>query len=211
METVVIHHVVVVSVVHDMDSMYLNVLFFGCAFILQLWSISSCGAVGAYCVKRKSLEEEPQPASIEGVFKGQATYYNETRVGSDFSTCGTERARSLDEEDQKIYTAALNQVQFDPYTVDGIPSKNPICEKKALVKGPQGEIVVRFVDRCAECKEGKTKNNFIISYILSLLYIRIFRWYWIDRTSIHCCQWWTWYWWNQCWMAIYLNVINKCQ
>lgn len=121
------------------------------------------------------MEEEPQPASIEGVFKGQATYYNETRVGSDFSTCGTERARSLDEEDQKIYTAALNQVQFDPYTVDGIPSKNPICEKKALVKGPQGEIVVRFVDRCAECKEGKTKNNFIISYILSLLYIRIFR------------------------------------
>jgi len=55
---------------------------------------------------------------------------------------------------KKIYTAALNQAQFDPYTVDGIPSNNPICQKKALVKGPQGEITVRFVDRCPECQEG---------------------------------------------------------
>jgi len=93
-------------------------------------------------------------ASIEGDFKGDATYYNATLVSSDYSACGTERARSLDEGEQKIYTAALNKIQFDPYTVDGIPSNNPICQKKALVKGPEGEIVVRFVDRCPDCREG---------------------------------------------------------
>ncbi len=76
-------------------------------------------------------------------------------AGSDFSTCGISRARSLDENDKKIYTAALNEVQFDPYTVNGIPSTNPICEKKAVAKGSKGEIIVRFVDRCRDCKEGK--------------------------------------------------------
>jgi len=75
-------------------------------------------------------------------------------AGTDFSTCGTSRARSLDENNEKIYTAALNEVHFDPYTVDGIPSTNPICQKKAIVKGAKGEIVVRFVDRCRNCKDG---------------------------------------------------------
>ncbi|CAF0806938.1 unnamed protein product [Adineta steineri] len=117
-----------------------------------------CGSGAGYCALQKSLTES-KPAPIEGEFQGQATYYNETQVGSDYSTCGIERARSLDEEDQKIYIAALNQAQFDPYTVDGIPSNNPICQKKALVRGPQGEIVVRFVDRCPQCREGDLALN----------------------------------------------------
>jgi hypothetical protein len=96
-----------------------------------------------------------EPVSLEGEFQGQATYYNESMAGVDYSTCGTSRARSLDENDEKIYTAALNEVQFDPYTVNGIPSTNPICQKKAIAKGAKGEIVVRFVDRCQECKKGK--------------------------------------------------------
>jgi len=75
-------------------------------------------------------------------------------AGTDYSTCGTSRARSLDENDEKIYTAALHADQFDPYTVNGIPSTNPICQKKAIIKGAKGEIVVRFVDRCPHCKEG---------------------------------------------------------
>lgn len=116
--------------------------------------LNSCGSYGAYCAVQKSLTDK-EPASIEGEFQGQATYYNETQAGSDYSSCGLERARSLDEENQKIYTAALNQAQFDPYTVDGIASNNPICQKKALVKGPQGEIIVRFVDRCPQCLEGR--------------------------------------------------------
>ena len=74
----------------------------------------------------------------------------------------------MDEEDQKIYTAALNQIQFDPYTVDGIASKNPICEKKALVKGPQGEIIVRFVDRCPQCLEGNVFSHFELQLLTNL-------------------------------------------
>ena len=96
-----------------------------------------------------------EPVSLEGEFKGEATYYNETMAGAQFSTCGTSRARSLDENNEKVYTAALNEAQFDPFTVNGIPSTNPICQKKAIAKGPKGEIVVRFVDRCEECKKGK--------------------------------------------------------
>jgi hypothetical protein len=61
----------------------------------------------------------------------------------------------LAEDNEIVYAGALNQVQFDPYTVNGIPSTNPVCQKKALVKGPKGEIIVRFIDRCPDCQEGK--------------------------------------------------------
>jgi len=111
-----------------------------------------CGSVGAYCALQKSANDI-QPASLEGNFQGQATYYNETKAGSQYSTCGIERGRSLNEDDETIYIAALNQAQFDPYTVNGIPSSNPICQKKAIVKGAKGEIKVRFVDRCPDCNE----------------------------------------------------------
>lgn len=132
---------------------YGNCGYSACGAGLCCTQYGYCGSVGAYCAKRKS-SDNVEPASIEGEFQGQATYYNETKVSSHYSTCGTERARSLDEGEEKIYTAALNQAQFDPHTVDGIPSNNPICQKKALVKGPQGEITVRFVDRCPECQQG---------------------------------------------------------
>lgn len=122
-----------------------------------------CGTIGAYCAYQKSSSDK-QPASLEGEFKGQAIYYNETKVSSQYSTCGTEREKPLDENNEKIYAAALNQAQFDPYTVDGIPSTNPVCQKKAIVKGPKGQVTVRFVDRCPDCKEGDlalTQNAFI--------------------------------------------------
>jgi expansin (peptidoglycan-binding protein) len=81
-------------------------------------------------------------------------------AGSDYSTCGTSRARSLDENNEKIYTAALNAAHFDPYTVSGIPSNNQICQKKAIVKGAKGEIVVQFIDRCRHCKDGTIALTF---------------------------------------------------
>lgn len=118
----------------------------------------SCGSHGAYCAQQKSATSA-EAASIDGEFTGKATFYNETQAGSEFSTCGTVRGRSLSDSDEKIYTAALNHIQFDPYTVDGIPSNNPICEKRAIVKGPQGEITVRFVDRCDTCENGKTPSQ----------------------------------------------------
>ncbi|CAF0847833.1 unnamed protein product [Rotaria sp. Silwood1] len=112
-----------------------------------------CGTIGVYCAFKKSAGDI-EPVSLEGEFKGQATYYNETKVGSQYSTCGIQRGQSLDENDKKVYSAALNQAQFDPYTVNGIPSTNPICQKTAVVKGPKGEIIVRFIDRCPDCKAG---------------------------------------------------------
>lgn len=152
MATVVIHHVVLVSAVHDMDS----TLFVSVCFRSEIMKfVSSCGSVGAYCARKRSMDNSTA-ATLDGEFQGRATFYNESKAGSDYSTCGTERARSLNEGDEKIYTAALNQAQFDPYTVDGIPSNNPICQKKALVRGPQGQVIVRFVDRCPDCQEGKT-------------------------------------------------------
>lgn len=111
---------------------------------------SSCDRVGAYCAYKKSSSQS-ESVSLEGEFKGEATYYNETKVGTEYSTCGIERL-PLDENNQTVYSAALNQAQFDPYTIQGIPSSNPICQKKALVKGPVGEIIVRFIDRCFDCK-----------------------------------------------------------
>ena len=113
--------------------------------------------------------ENTTAATIEGEFQGRATYYNESKVGSDYSTCGTERARSLDDGEEKIFTAALNQAQFDPYTVDGIPSNNPICQKKALVKGPQGQVIVRFVDRCPDCQEGQKERETRSNHSIFLL------------------------------------------
>lgn len=112
-----------------------------------------CGTVGVYCALQKSAGSAPA-APLEGEFTGKATYYNETQVSTQYSTCGIERGHPLDEENMQIYPAALNKDQFDPYTVDGIPSNNPICQKKALVKGPKGEIIVRFIDRCPDCKQG---------------------------------------------------------
>ena len=116
--------------------------------------VSGCGSVGLYCALQRSSAGDIQPAPIDGQFQGEATYYNETKVSTDYSTCGIERGRSLNEGDEKIYAAALNQAQFDPYTINGIPSNNPICERKAIVKGAKGEITVRFVDRCPDCKQG---------------------------------------------------------
>lgn len=126
--------------------------------------MSSCGTYGGYCALGKSMKNV-DAASLEGEFKGEATFYNETLVSTDYSLCGTERARSLDDGEQKVFTAALNKIQFDPYTVDGIPSKNPVCQKKALVKGPAGEVIVRFVDRCPDCqqgKDGKSAEEFLL-------------------------------------------------
>ncbi|CAF0767378.1 unnamed protein product [Adineta ricciae] len=126
----------------------------GCGGGLCCSKFGYCGSSAAHCSLARFLSRK-QPASLDGEFQSQARYYNETKASYEYSTCGISRALSLDEDNQKIYTAALNEAQFDPYTRDGIPSTNPVCEKKALVTGPKGEIIVRFVDRCFGCKEGE--------------------------------------------------------
>jgi len=69
----------------------------------------------------------------------------------------------LDQDSEKVYAAALNQAQFDPYTINGIPSTNPICHKTAVVKGSKGEIKVRFIDRCPDCQQRKIFFFFVIN------------------------------------------------
>jgi len=134
---------------------YGNCGYTSCGAGLCCTRFGYCGTIGLNCGWQKKLGADVQPATIEGEFQGEATYYNETKVGSDFSTCGTERGRSLTTDSgEKVYTGALNQAQFDPYTVNGIPSTNPICQKKAMVKGPNGQILVQFVDRCPTCEKG---------------------------------------------------------
>ena len=140
---------------------------FASYWIKYVFPDSSCGAIGVHCAFQRSASDI-QPASIEGEFKGQATYYNETKVGSQYSTCGIQRSQSLDESNEKIYSAALNHIQFDPYVINGIPSTNPICKKKAVVKGPKGEIKVRFIDRCPDCKNGVYLSNCFCTFINNL-------------------------------------------
>lgn len=122
-----------------------------------------CDYIGAHCVAYRSLSGKKAP-SLEGEFQGEATIYNASLAGANFTSCGFSRFLSFDEDGEKVYTAALNEAHFDPYTIRGIPSSNPICQKKAIVKGPEGEIVVRFVDRCRGCSErtiGLTHDGFV--------------------------------------------------
>jgi len=133
---------------------YSNCGAHGCGAGLCCSKHGYCGSTAAHCSLARFLSKKA-PASIEGVFESQARYYNETMASYEYSTCGISRARSLDENNQKIYIAALNEAQFDPYTKDGIPSMNPICEKKAIVKGTKGEILIRFIDRCRGCQQGE--------------------------------------------------------
>ncbi|CAF4551032.1 unnamed protein product, partial [Rotaria magnacalcarata] len=48
-----------------------------------------CDRIGPYCGYKKSGSQS-EPVSLEGEFKGEATYYNETKAGSQYSTCGIE-------------------------------------------------------------------------------------------------------------------------
>lgn len=121
-------------------------------FVLMAVSCS-CGSTAAHCSLARLLSRK-EPVSLEGKFQSQARYYNETKAGSDYSTCGFSRTFSMKENNETVYTAALNQARFDPYTKDGIPSTNPICYRRAIVKGSQGEIMIRFVDRCFDCQQG---------------------------------------------------------
>jgi len=104
-----------------------------------------------HCQWQKSTgASSPPPASVDGVFSGEATYYNATALSSHYTLCGTKRSSN----DNNEMIGAINAIQFDPYTVNGIPSTNKICSKRAEITGPSGaKIIVKIVDRCAECKQ----------------------------------------------------------
>lgn len=83
-------------------------------------------------------------SSSSSIFQGRATYYS---VGTGYTACGSKHS---DTE----YIAALNGAQFDPYTPNGNPNKNTLCNKQAKVTGPKGSVIVKVVDKCPGCRFG---------------------------------------------------------
>jgi len=69
----------------------------------------------------------------------------------------------------KIYTAALNEVQFDTHTVNGIPSPNPMCQKNAIATGMKGFLPLIRVychrKRQPMREYDRKRNKSISSYI----------------------------------------------
>ncbi|KAJ1929970.1 hypothetical protein IWQ60_000699 [Tieghemiomyces parasiticus] len=74
-------------------------------------------------------------------FTGEGTYYSPS-VG--LGACGLQNSDS-------DFVAALNAPQFGS---PANPNSNPLCGKKALVKGPKGSVTVTIVDKCPPCKSG---------------------------------------------------------
>ncbi|KAI8888658.1 barwin-like endoglucanase, partial [Backusella circina FSU 941] len=72
-------------------------------------------------------------------FSGDGTFYN-TGLGS----CG------ITSEDTDLI-AALNAPQMNN---GANPNANPLCGKKANVKGPKGTVTVTIVDTCPPCVKG---------------------------------------------------------
>lgn len=77
-----------------------------------------------------------------GSYTGDMTFYNGNGA---YGACGTPV------DDSKI-TVALNVAQFNPYTPNGNPNKNPLCGQQIQVTGPRGNsIVATIVDSCPGC------------------------------------------------------------
>lgn len=106
-----------------------------------------CGTTADYCgagcqagkcwpIKQQSLGSES--------YSGRCTYYNSE---GRYTACGSQH-------NDNEYIVAMNAAQFDPYTPNGNPNYNSLCNKKIRVKGPRGTVVVRIVDRCAGCPYG---------------------------------------------------------
>ena len=81
---------------------------------------------------------------VKETFSGRFTWYN---VGVGYTACG-----SLHGDDELVL--ALNKAQFDPYTPDGNPNHNTLCNKKVQVTGPKGSAEVILVDMCPGCPYG---------------------------------------------------------
>ncbi|KAI8887564.1 hypothetical protein K501DRAFT_268656 [Backusella circina FSU 941] len=94
--------------------------------------------------KSKSKSKSPKKISSSKArdhyeYSGDGTYYN-TGLGS----CG------ITSKDTDLI-AALNAPQMSN---GANPNNNPICGKKAKVKGPNGTVTVTIVDTCPPCKSG---------------------------------------------------------
>ncbi|CAF0780364.1 unnamed protein product [Rotaria sordida] len=81
---------------------------------------------------------------LADTFQGNTTLYS---VSESYTACAT---MHIDSE----YIAALNASQFDPFTPNGNPNGNSLCNKLAKVIGPKGSVRVKILDECRGYKYG---------------------------------------------------------
>ncbi|CAF1499222.1 unnamed protein product [Didymodactylos carnosus] len=105
-----------------------------------------CGHGAAYCGDgcQSGPCDRGGSGQPSGSYRGRCTYYN---VNVGYTACGT---RHGDHE----HIVAMNAAQFDPYTPNGNPNRNSLCNRKIQVNGPRGSVEVRVVDRCPGCPSG---------------------------------------------------------
>ncbi|CAF0990556.1 unnamed protein product [Didymodactylos carnosus] len=129
---------------------YGNCASTGCGSSLCCTGYGYCGT--SYCRWFGKSSSEISVPSLDGVVHaGRAKLYT---ITDDYlyTACGFNSTTNDDA------VASLNYAQFDPFTVNGIGSTNPSCNRKALVTGPSGkQVTVTIVDRCpseADCGKG---------------------------------------------------------
>lgn len=113
-------------------------LIFVLGFGLVIIGMASAGPI---C---KSGSCQSNKHKLKQTFNGRFTWYN---VGVGYTACG-----SLHKDDELVL--ALNEAQFKPYTPDGNPNHNTLCNKKFRVTGPKGSAEVMMVDMCPGCPYG---------------------------------------------------------
>lgn len=78
----------------------------------------------------------PKPtAAANPVYRGEGTYYAATGAGN----C------SFDPSPENLLVAAMNELDY---------GNADLCGAFVAIRGPQGSVTVRVVDRCPECKRG---------------------------------------------------------
>ncbi|CAF0828219.1 unnamed protein product [Rotaria sordida] len=81
---------------------------------------------------------------LAGTFQGNTTLYS---ISGGYTACAT---MHIDRE----YIAALNASQFDPFTPNGNPNLNSLCNKLAKIIDPKGSVRVKILDKCRGCRYG---------------------------------------------------------
>ncbi|CAF0970723.1 unnamed protein product [Didymodactylos carnosus] len=122
----------------------------GCGAGLCCSRYGFCGNTAAHCQWYRKSSTTYVPSLDRVSHSGFATLYK-VNSGLVYTACGFNYTADG-------YVASLNHAQYDPFTVNGIPSTNPSCNRKALVTGPNGtQITVKIVDRCSaerDCSKG---------------------------------------------------------
>ncbi|KAL2158773.1 hypothetical protein VTH06DRAFT_3964 [Thermothelomyces fergusii] len=100
------------------------------------------GTAAASPVKNATPETAAAETQFSALASGRFTWYN-TGLGA----CGWWN------NDNEL-VAALNHVDFDPYTPNGNPNNNSLCGRRIRVSYGGRSVDVTVVDRCPSCNSG---------------------------------------------------------